>query len=148
MTAAARIPVFERTRMVVDRDCDILGHVNNLRWVRWVIELADAHASALGYPFETCHREGRVWVVSEQHLNYRRGAAPGEVLTEATWVSEFRGARSVRHSRWTGPDGEVCFEATTHWAFVSVERMRPTRIPRGMQDAFDILPPGGEAPGD
>jgi len=140
---AARMPVFERPRVVSERDCDVLGHVNNLRWVRWVVELADAHSAALGFPFEVCHREGRVWVVSEQRLHYRRGAVPGERLTEATWVSEFRGARSVRHSRFTGPAGDVRFEATTDWAFVSVARLRPTRIPKEMQAAFDLVPPAG-----
>ena len=136
---ARRIPVFTRERVVTDRDCDVLGHVNNLRWVRWVVELAEAHASALGYPFEACRERGGVWVVREQRLAYLRGALPGERLMERTWVSEMRGARCTRHARFEDSSGESRFQATTLWAFVDVETMRPTRVPAEMRERFDIL---------
>ena len=134
-----RIPVFERERVVRDRDCDVLGHVNNLRWVRWVVELAEAHAEALGLPFETCREQGGVWVVREQRLDYHQGALPGERLVETTWVSEMRGARSVRHARIAGAGGGLRFEARTLWAFIDVATMRPTRVPAAMRARFDVL---------
>ena len=134
-----RRPVFERQRTVTDRDCDVLGHVNNLRWVRWVVELAEAHAEVLGFPFEVCRERGGVWVVREQHLEYRHGAHAGESLTEATWVSEMRGARCTRHARFTDAQGLVRFEARTLWAFVNVETMRPARVPVEMSERFDVV---------
>ena len=141
-----RIPVFERERLVRDRDCDLLGHVNNLRWVRWVVELAEAHASALGFPFEVCREQGGVWVVREQNLEYHRSALPGERLVETTWVSEMRGARSVRHARIVDGGGGLRFEAKTLWAFVDVATMRPARVPAEMRARFDLVEaPGGAA---
>jgi acyl-CoA thioester hydrolase len=134
-----RIPVFERTRTVRERDCDVLGHVNNLRWVRWVVELAEAHAEALGFPFEKCRELGGVWVVREQSLSYPRGALPGEELREATWVSVMQGARSVRHARFTDAGGVLRFESRTLWAFVDVATMRPARISKTMQERFDLV---------
>ncbi len=140
-----RIPVLRRTRTVTERDCDVLGHVNNLRWVRWLVELADAHAEALGFSFESCHERGRVWVVHHQDLHYHQGAVPGEVLTESTWVSEMRGARSVRHARFEGPCGDLRFEATTDWAFIDVATMRPRRVPSEMRERFDLVPADGSS---
>ena len=40
--------VFERTRVVSAEDLDQLGHVNNVVWLRFVVELAEAHARASG----------------------------------------------------------------------------------------------------
>ena len=141
--STGRIPVFERERTVRDADCDVLGHVNNLRWVRWVVELAEAHASALGLPFEVCRERGGVWVVRKQELEYHRSALPGETLVESTWVSEMRGARSVRRARITDAAGGLRFEATTLWAFVDVATMRPARVPAEMRERFDVV----DAPG-
>ena len=142
---ATRIPVLRRRRTVTDRDCDVLGHVNNLRWVRWLVELADAHAEALGCSFEVCRRQGGVWVVRHQDLHYHRGALAGEELFESTWVSELRGARSTRHARIEGPDRELRFEATTLWVFVGVATMRPKRVPPELRARFDLVPPEGPA---
>lgn len=136
-----RIPVLRRTRTVEERDCDVLGHVNNLRWVRWLIELSDAHAEALGFPFEACREQGGVWVVRHQDLHYHRGAAPGEALTESTWISELRGARSTRHTRFEGPAGDLRFESTTLWAFVDVKTLRPRRVPEEIRERFDLVTP-------
>ena len=132
-----------RTRTVLDRDCDVLGHVNNLRWVRWLVELADAHAEALGFPFEVCRARGGVWVVRHQDLHYHQAAVSGEVLTEATWISEMRGARSTRHARFEGSGGDLRFEATTLWAFIDVATMRPRRVPKEMRERFDLVPAEG-----
>ena len=140
---ANRIPVLRRTRTVTDHDCDALGHVNNLRWVRWLIELADAHADALGFSFEVCRTQGGVWVVRRQELHYHQSALPGEELVESTWISEMRGARSTRHARIEGAAGDIRFEATTLWAFVDVATMRPKRVPREMHERFDLVAPDG-----
>lgn len=141
-----RIPVFRRERSVVARDIDVLGHVNNLVWVKWVVQLAEAHAAALGLDFETCRARGGVWVVHRQELDYHRGAVEGERLVESTWVSEMRGARSVRHARMDGTDGTLRFEARTTWAWVDARTLRARRVPAEVRTAFDLVPPEGLAP--
>ena len=141
------IPVFRRQRTVHADDTDALGHVNNLVWVKWIVELAEAHAEAAGYDLETTLATGGVWVVHRQEIDYHRGADPGEVIHEATWVSEMRGARSTRHSRFTGEGGDVRIEATTTWAWVDAEGLRVRRIPAEVKARFAIVPPEGPAEG-
>jgi acyl-CoA thioester hydrolase len=138
---AARIPVFRRTRVVRERDCDQLGHVNNLSWVRWVVEVAEAHSAALGFPFETMRARGGVWVVRHQDLHYLRGAHPGDEIRETTWVSTMRAATSTRHARFHAADGTLLFAANTLWAFVDVARLRPRRVLPDVVARFDLVAP-------
>ncbi len=122
---------------------DQLGHVNNLAWVRFSLELAEAHASALGVGYEALRARGLVWVVHHQDLHYWRSAFPGQTLHEATWLSELRGARSRRHARMRDAAGQLLFSADTDWALVDFSKLRPRRIPADVGAAFDLL--AGEA---
>ena len=129
--------VFRRTRQVVADDCDELGHVNNVRWLAFVGELAGAHASRRGSDNDALRAQGAVWIVRRHEIDYHRSALPGEEIVEETWVEAMSGARSVRHSRFSRPQGgEVLVSAVTTWAFVDAKTQRPRRIPKEMIAAF------------
>jgi len=134
-----RIPIFRRERVLEARHIDALGHVNNLAWIRLTLELADAHATALGFGFEALKARGFVWVVRHQDLHYERSAFLGDRIREATWVSELRGARCVRHTRLRSAKRELLFAANTEWAFVDVAKLRARRIPEDLRSAFDLV---------
>lgn len=126
--------VYERTRVVRAEDLDHLGHVNNVVWLRFVVELAEAHARASGS--SEIVREARgVWIVRRHELDYHGNARLGDELTEQTWLESMKGARSVRAARFTSA-GAVLVEAHTQWAFVDAGSFRPRRIPRALVDAF------------
>ncbi|HEU4429572.1 MAG TPA: acyl-CoA thioesterase [Myxococcota bacterium] len=135
----ARIPIFRRERVLEAKQIDQLGHVNNLAWIRLALELADAHAAALGLGYEALRARGFVWVVRHQDLHYERSAFLGERLRETTWLSELRGARCVRHARFRSEKGELCFAANTEWAFVDVAKLRARRIPEDVRAAFELV---------
>lgn len=137
--SGVRIPIFRREREIEARHIDQLGHVNNLSWIRLTLELADAHASALGFGFELLRARGYVWVVRHQDLHYERSAFLGDRVRETTWLSELRGARCVRHTRIRALKGELLFAANTEWAFVEIPRLRARRIPEDVRAAFDLV---------
>lgn len=137
--AAGRIPIFRREREIEPKHIDQLGHVNNLAWIRLTLELADAHASALGFGFDALTARGFVWVVRHQDLHYERSAFLGQRLRETTWLSELRGARCVRHTRVRSTPGHLLFAANTEWAFVDVAKLRARRIPTDLRAAFDLV---------
>ena len=129
--------VFRRTRRVRDEDTDALGHVNNVAWVRFVVELADAHSRAVGLDWAAYRRIGGLWIVRRHEIDYARAAIPDEEISEETWVELARGARSVRRSRFLRSEGgELLVEATTHWAFVDTKTQRPKRIHPEVIDRF------------
>ena len=130
--------IFQRRRTIEEEHCDRLGHVNNIVWVEFVLELADAHSSARGFTWDTYMAGGAIWIIRHQSIDYIQAALPGDELLEETWVSEIRGARSIRHSRFTRlADGIKLLTATTQWAFVDVNTQRPKRIDRKLIDQFE-----------
>ena len=138
MTASpARIPIFRRERTVAPRDVDLLGHVNNVVWVRFVVELAAAHADALGTGFEATRALGGLWIVRRHELTYHGNVPLGAKIRESTWVSSLRGALSLRRARFESESGALLVEAETEWAYVDATTLRPRRVPPGVRERFD-----------
>ena len=132
--------LFQRTRIIEDRHIDRLGHVNNLVWVEFILELAHAHSSTLGFDFETMATNGGIWIVHRQEIDYHKPALPGDEILEETWISEIRGARSIRQSRFTlTRDHSKLVSAVTHWAYVDVKTQRPRRIDAAVLAAYQPL---------
>jgi acyl-CoA thioester hydrolase len=131
--------IFRREREVEPKHIDQLGHVNNMAWIRMALELAEAHAAAVGCGFEALRARGLVFVVRHQDLHYERSAYLGDRLRESTWVSELRGARCVRHTRVRNAKGEPCFAANTAWALVDAAKLRARRIPADVLAAFPLV---------
>ncbi len=130
--------VFRRTRVVQDRHVDALGHVNNTVWLRFVVALAEAHSSAHGFDSGAVRSLGGQWIVRRHEIDYHAPALPGEEIAEETWVARMKGARSIRHSRFTrASDGTLLTSAITHWAYTSADSHRPRRIDPRILAAFD-----------
>jgi acyl-CoA thioester hydrolase len=131
--------VFRRRRVVSADDLDVLGHVNNAVWVRFVVELAEAHSRAVGLDLRTLRRLGGVWVVQRHEIDYLRPAGPEQEMVEETWVSQMRGARCLRHARFhLAPGDTLLVRATTTWAFVDPESGRPRRLPAEVTRRFPL----------
>jgi acyl-CoA thioester hydrolase len=130
-----------RTRVVTAEDIDELGHVNNVVWVRFVVELAVAHSDAVGLDTEAYRKLGAWWVVHRQEVDYHAPAFPGEELVEETWLAEMRGARCLRCSRFRrAADDALLVEARTTWVFADIESGRPRRIAAEVRDRFPPVP--------
>jgi acyl-CoA thioester hydrolase len=139
MHGPPRIPVFRRTRVVKERDVDLLGHVNNAVWVRYVVSLAEAHAEALGLDFHTMRRQGGIWIVRRHDVLYHANVPLGAEIQEATWVSTMRAALSKRHARFEDGAGRLLVESTTEWAYVDATTLRPRRVPPNVRERFDLV---------
>ncbi len=108
-------------------DIDVLGHVNNAVWVKWIQDVAVAHWMAIA---PAAHRDAYIWVVTRHEIDYRGNVAEGETVTAETWVSEPpRGARFDRHMKFTGADGKIRVEAKTTSAIIDRASGRLIRVP-------------------
>jgi acyl-CoA thioester hydrolase len=107
-------------------DIDVLGHVNNAVWVRWMEAIATAHWFAVADP---AHVEAYVWVVTRHEIDYRGNVALGETVHARTWIEEPpKGARFDRHIAFASADGRELVRARTTWAMVDKTTGRLTRI--------------------
>ncbi|MGK6353612.1 acyl-CoA thioesterase [Sphingomonas sp. DT-207] len=115
-------------------DIDVLGHVNNAVWVKWIQDVAVAHWDAVAPPE---HRDAYIWVVTRHEIDYRGNVSEGETVTAETWVSDPpRGARFDRYMRFTGADGKVRVEAKTTWALLDRATGRLLRVPAEVAEPF------------
>ncbi|MBC9033212.1 acyl-CoA thioesterase [Sphingomonas sp. JC676] len=115
-------------------DIDMLGHVNNAVWVKWIQDVAVAHWLAIAPPE---HRDAYVWVVTRHEIDYRGNVSEGEAVRAETWVAEPpRGARFDRHMRFLGDDGKIRVEAKTTWALIERATGRLVRVPAEVSAPF------------
>ena len=118
-----------------ERDIDQYGHVNNLVWLRFALELATAHSDSAGWDEARYRAAGLRWIVHRHEIDYLRAALPGEEIEETTWIATIKGARCVRASHFSRL-GQTLVEARTTWVMTLVEGGRPCRIPAELLETF------------
>jgi acyl-CoA thioester hydrolase len=116
-------------------DIDELGHVSNLVYVRWVLEVAMAHSRSVGWDFPQYKALGAVFVVRRHEIDYVAQVAGGEQLVGETWIETWKQASVVRRTELRRGDAVVA-RAVSLWAFISLTSGRPQRIPDDMRGLF------------
>src|SRR5262245_33450092 len=120
---------------VAEGDVDELGHVNNLVYVRWVLDAAMAHSRAVGWDFSAYRRAGGFFVVRRHEIEYLRPAFPGDRVRVDTWIDEWTRVTCLRRTRIVNGDAELA-RAKTSWVFVAVDGGKPMRIPEDVTRSF------------
>jgi acyl-CoA thioester hydrolase len=116
---------------------DVLGHVSNITYVRWLQEVAEAHSAAVGWDHAAYLALGAVFVVRRHEIDYRAPALAGERISLVTWVEWWRAASTLRRTEITRmADGALLASAATTWALVSTDGGRPRRIPEPLSRPF------------
>jgi acyl-CoA thioester hydrolase len=125
---------------------DVLGHVNNLEYLRWMQDAATAHSSAQGWTLDRYLELGAGWFVRSHTIRYLRPAFAGDPIALATWVAAFDRRTSPRkYLFWRESDRKVIAEAETVWAFVDFRTGRGVAIPPEVATAFDVVPTDEDA---
>jgi acyl-CoA thioester hydrolase len=118
---------FELPLTVLPADTDVLGHVNNVVYLRWVQDVAVAHWRALTSPSQ---QEGLAWVVIRHEIDYKRSAHEGDRLIARTWVGPATRNTFERHTEIVrADDRKVVVKARTLWVPVDPRSGRPTSVP-------------------
>jgi len=122
-------------------DIDELGHVSNLVYLRWVLEVAMAHSRSLNWDHDQYRAYGAVFVVRRHEIDYVAQVREGEQLVAETWVDDWRPASCIRRTEIRRGDQVVARAATT-WAFISLTSGRPQRITDELRGLFSAGGPG------
>jgi acyl-CoA thioester hydrolase len=133
------MPEIHEWSFVVPQDAvDWNGHVNNVEYLRWVLDAAVAHSSAQGWPPERYRSIAATWVVRSHVIEYLRPAFAGESVTLCTWVAGFQPTSSPRKTVCLRTrDRTVLVKAETLWVFCD-DRGKPRRIPPILRDSFVV----------
>jgi acyl-CoA thioester hydrolase len=118
----------------------VIEHVSNIEYVRWLDRAAELHADSLGYTRQAMLDAGIMWFVARHEIDYLGEAWRGDKLLIATWVRELHRVKSWRDYVIIRPSDEsVLCRASTLWVLVDLETRKPRRISAAMTEAFTSL---------
>jgi acyl-CoA thioester hydrolase len=124
---------FEVKIIVGPNDIDQLGHVNNVVYLRWVQEAAEAHWITLASPEI---RKELAWVVLRHEINYHKPGFLQDDILARTWVGETEGFRSVRFVEIYNAKGVLLVSASTTWCLIDPASGRPKKITPEIKEAL------------
>lgn len=125
---------YESLLKVTQYDLDELNHVNNVRYVQWVQEIAKNHWTAA-----TTHkiRETYFWIMLSHLIEYKHPALLNDVIKLKTYVTKAEGVTSVRVVEITNNNtNKLLAKSETTWCFMNSNTMKPNRIPEGISKIF------------
>lgn len=113
-------------KIVPQEAIDQLGHVNNVVYLQWVQDMAEKH-------WQTKAPKGIqksvYWVVLNHNISYKNPAYLDDCLILKTWVDNFEGIKSKRHTEIIRKsDDQLIVKAETIWCLMDSEKQRPKRI--------------------
>ena len=104
---------FEMSIAVEPADIDLLGHVNNVVYVRWVQDIAVAHWRAKA---SAADQARLLWIVLRHEIDYRQAARLGDGIRARTWVGPATRIKFERHTELRREsDGALLAKARTVW---------------------------------
>lgn len=126
MTAPDPHATYELDIAVQPDDIDVLDHVNNVVYLRWVQDVAVAHWMAAATDEE---KTSLLWVVVRHEIDYKRPATGGDLITARTWVGEashrvFERLTEIIRKR----DGKVLARARTLWRPIDFATRQPVDV--------------------
>lgn len=120
--------IYEQSLTVTHNHLDARMHVNNVQYVQWVQDLAEAHW-ILRSPENI--RTQFYWVMISHHIQYKAEAVLGDELLLKTFVVQSEGVRSTRMVEiYNAKTKKLLSTSETIWCFMSQDTNRPTRIPK------------------
>ena len=126
---------FEHSFVVQSTDIDQQWHVNNVRYVQWIQDVAVAHWLSKATDEQ---KVNIAWVVARHEIDYLRAAFVKETIIVQTWVGIPNGAKWERFTEIKRSD-VVLVKAKSVWVGLDSKRLRPIRINAEMHKTFGVF---------
>ena len=128
--------VYENQLTVCENDLDDLNHVNNVRYVQWMQDIAKEHWQRVA---TADLKTSCTWVVKEHHIRYLGAAVLADELILKTFIKSVKGAISERvveiHNKATK---QLLIQATTQWCLLHSSSLKPIRITKEITDCLPV----------
>lgn len=132
MVVPAEVYVHQRT--VTKDDLDDLQHVNNVRYVQWIQDIAKEHWEVRA---TDQLKNDFIWVVIRHEIDYKKQAFLGDDLIIETFVGETTFVTSERFVNIKNAQtDEVLVAAKSTWCLLDAETKRPTKITEDLRTVF------------
>jgi acyl-CoA thioester hydrolase len=138
MTSKLKSKIYTEAIEIVKDDIDILEHVNNKVYLKWMENISWKHSLAVGINKEVFLKVGKLMVIKKHELNYKRPLFEGDKVEMITWVdapiNEFERIRHYQVRKLK--DETIIFEAHTSWVCVDIKRQRKTTLPKELNEPY------------
>lgn len=126
--------IFKKRFIVPATAIDALNHVNNITYLQWCLEIAEAHWIS---KTSEKQRKENVWVVLNHFISYKNPSFLDDELEIQTWIESYEGVKSLRKYKIIRPvDGKTIVEADTLWCFLDGKTFRPAKITEEISNLF------------
>lgn len=125
---------------VSSADIDIMGHTNNVVYLRWLEQLAWSHSNHLGLDWACYQQHDRAMVARRHELDYLGATFAGDELLLATWIIENDQRLSIRRAYQIirQRDGATVLRGCTHWVCVEISSGKPKRMPENFVQGYAV----------
>ncbi|GAA4013198.1 acyl-CoA thioesterase [Hymenobacter fastidiosus] len=132
----------ETTHRIHFQDCDMLGHLNNARYLDYFLNAREEHTTqhyALNLG-EMAKVEGAGWVITKHHLAYLRPANHGEIVRIRTQLIHYDNSNLVVEMLMLSEDGSRLKAVLwSEMAFVRVATATRTDHSAALMEMLDQL---------
>lgn len=126
--------VFEHNLVVQPADIDAMNHVNNVVYLRYAQEVAEAHWQTKG---SELLQQKFSWVVLRHEIDYLRPTLLGHALVGTTWVEPPNGPKIVRNVEIFNVNlNKTTVKVRSTWCLLDAMTHRPKRIEEPMIQIF------------
>lgn len=125
--------IYTHRRTVAADDLDEFQHVNNVRYVQWIQDIAKEHWEVRAT--EELKRDF-FWVVVRHEIDYKKQAFLGDELLIETFVGDTTFVTSDRFVNIRNASGQVLVAAKSSWCLLDTQTKRPTRITDDLRRVF------------
>ncbi len=123
-----------RIQVVRTYECDRHLKMRPETILRWMEDIAEEHASTLGFGYDMCAAQSLAWVEIKLAVVIHRMPAWKEEVHVSTWTHPLNAAIADREFRMTDKHGNLLIESATQWVLIDVERRRPVALKKHLPD--------------
>ena len=120
---------FSYTKTVVENEIDILQHVNNVEYLKWVQQASELHWISLS---NKEINQKYFWVVLRHEIDYYASAKLSDEVNITTYIGDSYGVKSERFVEIYLND-KLLVKSKTIWCLMATENLKPVRIPNEIQ---------------
>jgi acyl-CoA thioester hydrolase len=126
---------FEKFITVTRDDLDTLNHVNNVRYVQWVNDVAIAHWNQKATK-EMLKKYA--WALIKHNIEYKSAAVLNDVVKLKTYVTKAEGVTSIRIvEMYNNKTQNLLVRSETTWCLLNSVNLRPARITTEIINLFN-----------
>ncbi len=127
--------IYKEEIIVTKKDIDFNGHVNNLRYLEWMIDSAMKHSIQEGFGIEYYKRNGVSWIAKKHCIEYKLPAFENDRLIVKTFIDEVKKVSVIRKYEIYKND-KLISSGFSEWVFVDFNAKRPKRIQKEIIEKF------------